>query len=71
MNSRVELLQKLRGKIGEHKMKRSSKETREKVFSEGLKEMGIDKEKFKEDLENIKKQGGLNISLDNKNVANQ
>ena len=41
------------------------------MFSEGLKEMGIDKEKFKEDLENIKKQGGLNISLDNKNVANQ
>lgn len=71
MHSRSELLQKLKGKIGEHQIKRSSKETREKVFSKGLKEMGIDKEKFKEDLENIKKQGGLNISLDNKNVVNK
>jgi hypothetical protein len=65
MPSRNELLQKLRGKIGERQIQRSSKEKREKIFSEGLKEMGIDKEKFKEDLEKIKKQGGLNISLNN------
>tara|TARA_Y100000389_G_C17456742_1_gene518645 strand:- start:989 stop:1189 length:201 start_codon:yes stop_codon:yes gene_type:complete len=65
MPSREELKQKLRDRIGEHQIKRSSKENREKVFSKGLKDMGIDEKKFKEDLENIKKQGGLNISLDN------
>ena len=60
---RKELLTKLRSKIGERKIKRSSKEVKKNILDKGLKEMGIDQEKFKEDLEKIKKQGGLELNF--------
>jgi hypothetical protein len=60
---RKELLTKLRSKIGESKIKRSSKEVKKNILDKGLKEMGIDQEKFKEDLEKIKKQGGLELNF--------
>lgn len=63
MSGREALLNKLREKIGEKGISRNTKKNKEKILDKGLKDLGIDKEKFKEDLEKIKKQGGLEINL--------
>jgi|UniRef100_A0A6C0IZ61 hypothetical protein len=63
MSGREALLNKLREKIGEKGISRTTKKNKEKILDKGLKDLGIDKEKFKEDLEKIKKQGGLEINL--------
>ena len=63
MSGREALLNKLREKIGEKGINRNTKKNKEKILDKGLKDLGIDKEKFKEDLEKIKKQGGLEINL--------
>jgi len=63
MSGREVLLNKLREKIGEKGINRSTKKNKEKILEKGLKDLGIDQEKFKEDLEKIKKQSGLEINL--------
>lgn len=62
--NKQELKAMLKAKIGEKKIQRSSKEKKEHVLDKTLKDIGIDKEKFKNDLEAIKKQGGLQINMD-------
>jgi len=66
-SNKAERLKELRllcaSKRGELQLKRSSKVCRESVFSKTLKDIGIDKDKLKKDLEEIKKQGGLEIKL--------
>ena len=61
--SSTELRNMLRAKIGEKRIQRSSKQNRENILDKTLKDIGIDKEKFKKDLEEIKKQGGLEMNL--------
>lgn len=63
MTNRKDLLASLRSKIGECKIKRSSKAVKDAELDKGLKQLGIDKEKFRTELETIKKQGGLELKL--------
>lgn len=58
MDKRQELRNKLRERIVERQIGRSSKENKEKILTDTLQSMGIDKEKFKKDLEAIQKAGG-------------
>ena len=55
----------IRTKIGEKSILRSSKDNREAILDKVLHDIGIDKEKFKADLEAIKKQGGLELNIKN------
>lgn len=63
--NREELKQNLRAKIQEKQIYRSSKNKKDKVLGETLSSMGIDKEKLKKDLEELKKQGGLSFDITN------
>jgi hypothetical protein len=54
-----ELRTKLKSKILDKNLKRSSNNRKEIMMDKNFKKMGIDKEKFKADLEAVKKQGGL------------
>ena len=61
--NREELRNRLKAKIGEKKISRSTKETKDQILGKTLKQIGIDKEKLKKDIENVKKVGGLEINL--------
>jgi hypothetical protein len=52
-----------RAKRGEKRIMRSSKKQKEAILNKTLKQIGIDKEKFKADLEAVRKQGGLEINM--------
>ena len=52
--SRHELKEKLRSKIGEKSIQRSNKKNKDKFLEESFKDLGIDKEKFLEDLKKLK-----------------
>jgi hypothetical protein len=58
-NNNTELKSKLKSKILDKNLKRSSTKRKDILMDKNLKKMGIDKEKFKADLEAVKKQGGL------------
>ena len=60
---RDELRAKLRAKIGEDRIKRSSKKQKDEILGKTLKNMGIDKDKMQKDLEAVKKQGGFTMTL--------
>ena len=62
---RKQLSNLLKSKITEKQISRSGKIQRETVLEKTLGSLGIDKDKFKADLEAIKKQGGLEISMKN------
>jgi hypothetical protein len=62
-DSRKELSNLLKSKLGEKRINRSSKLNKELILDKTLKELGIEKDKFKADLEAVKKQGGLEINL--------
>lgn len=62
-NDRKELKAKLRAKLEEGKIMRSSKQTKQQIFDKTLKSMDIDTEKLRKDMEELKKQGGLSINL--------
>ena len=62
---RKQLSNLLKSKITEKQIYRSGKIQRETVLEKTLGSLGIDKDKFKADLEAIKKQGGLEISMKN------
>ena len=53
----------LKAKIAEKRISRSSKVQKEIVLDQTLKKLGIEKDKFKADLEAVRKQGGLEINL--------
>jgi hypothetical protein len=61
--SKEELRTLLRSKIGEKRISRSSKQKKEDILNKELKKIGIDKEKFKADLEAVRVQGGLQIDM--------
>ena len=58
-----ELRASLRSKIEEKRMARGAKQHKEAVLDQTLKNIGIDKEKFKADVEAGRKQGGLEITM--------
>lgn len=62
---RKQLLDLLKSKIQDKQIGRSGKDQKEKVLEKTLGSLGIDKDKFKADLEAVKKQGGLEISMKN------
>jgi len=62
-DSRKELSNLLKSKLGEKRINRSSKLNKEIILDKTLKKLGIEKDKFKADLEAVKKQGGLEINL--------
>lgn len=62
-NDRKELKAKLRAKLEEGKIMRSTKQTKQQILDKTLKSMDIDTEKLKKDMEELKKQGGLSINL--------
>ncbi len=62
-DSRKELSNLLKSKLGEKRIDRSSKLNKELILDKTLKNLGIEKDKFKADLEAVKKQGGLEINL--------
>ena len=62
---RKQLSSLLKSKISEKQICRSGKNQKEMVLEKTLGSLGIDKDKFKADLEAIKKQGGLEISMKN------
>lgn len=62
-NRKQELRNMLKAKIGEKRIQRSTKDHKEQVLNKTLKNIGIDKEKFKKDLEELKKQGGLKVDM--------
>lgn len=60
-----ELRNLCRAKRGEMRINRSTKLQKENILDKTLKQIGIDKEKFKKDLEAVKKQGGLELNIKN------
>jgi len=56
--NRQELRQKLRSKIEERQIHRCPKEQKDKILTDTLKSLGIDKKKLMEELEIIQKAGG-------------
>ena len=62
-SNREELKKKLKEKLVENKISRSSKVAREVILEKSLKTMGIDKDKMKKDLDAVKKQGGFSLNL--------
>jgi len=63
MDKREELRQKLRYKLYEKKMQRSSNEVKNEIISKSFDKNGVDLEKLKKDLEEVKKAGGLEFKL--------
>ena len=62
---REKLRQKLRAKIGEGRISRSGKQNKERILSKTLKHHGLNLKKLKDDIEALKKQGGLTFTLPN------
>ena len=58
-----ELSKLLKAKLGEKCIGRSSKKAKEEILTKTLNHLGIEKDKFKADLEAVKKQGGLEINM--------
>ena len=56
--ARRELRNKLRDRINEKKIGRTTKENKDKILTDTLKTMGIDKERLMRDLETMKNAGG-------------
>ncbi len=63
MDNREKLRQKLRSKIGQSRLSRNSKESKEAILEKTLAKMGLDKEKLKADIAAVKKQGGFTLDL--------
>jgi hypothetical protein len=62
-NEREELKKRLKARIEEGKISRSSKLAKQDILDKTLKNMGIDKEKLEKDMEEVRKQGGFSINL--------
>jgi hypothetical protein len=66
MSSREDLRKKLKEKLEQKQLQRTSKKVVEKKMSDCLETLNIDFEKFKKDLETVNKSGGLTINTTNK-----
>lgn len=53
----------LREVLGAKKIERSSKQNREKVLRETLGSIGIDKDRFMEDMEKVRKEQGNKVEM--------
>lgn len=62
-SSKEELRKKLREKIGEKKINRNKKQSKETILKNTLGKMGIDSVKLKEDLEKVNKEKGFSINI--------
>jgi len=62
-NKREELRAKLRAKLSESKINRSSKKQKDQILTTTLKDMGIDKDRLTADMEAVKKEGGFTLNL--------
>jgi len=62
-SSKEELRKKLREKIGEKKINRNTKQSKETILKNTLGKMGIDSVKLKEDLEKVNKEKGFSINI--------
>ena len=60
---RKELREKLREKILHRQISRGSREKQEHMLEKTFAKFGIDKDKLKDDIEAINKQGGLTINI--------
>jgi len=61
--TKKELREMLKAKISEKRIQRSSKVVRESILKKTLKDIGIDKDKFKADLASVQKQGGFTLEM--------
>jgi len=61
-----ELRDLLHAKIGEKRIQRSSKTAKEHTLERTLRTLGIDKDKFKADVDAVQKQGGFTMTMNNK-----
>jgi len=61
--SRNDLLISLKSKLQDKQIDRNGKKQKELFLEKNLEKIGIDKNKFKADLEAVKKQGGLEINM--------
>ena len=62
-DKREELRAKLRAKLSESKINRSSKKQKDQILTTTLKDMGIDKDRLTADMEAVKKEGGFTLNL--------
>jgi hypothetical protein len=62
-SSKEDLRKKLRDRIGEKKINRNKKQSKETILKNTLAKMGIDSEKLKEDLEKVNKENGFSINI--------
>lgn len=60
-----ELRERLRAKISEKKIDRFGKKQKEITLEKSLQDLNIDYKKFRNDLENVKKEGGLTLNIKN------
>lgn len=58
-DERNNLKSKLKMKISDQSLRRSSKIKKETLIDKNLKKLGVDKEKLKNDIEALKAQGGF------------
>tara|TARA_B110000971_G_C19577249_1_gene305734 strand:+ start:180 stop:386 length:207 start_codon:yes stop_codon:yes gene_type:complete len=63
VTNKSELRDKLKSKLEEQKITRSSKFSKEIILKESLKKMGIDRDKLKKDMIEVNKKGGLSFNL--------
>ena len=61
--NKEELRKTLRAKIEEKRISRSGKKQKEKILEKTMQEMDLNYAELKEDLEKIKKKGGLYLTL--------
>jgi hypothetical protein len=60
---RDELKQKLKDKLFESQMERIPSKVRNNILEKSLKNIGIDKDKLKLDLNNLNRHGGFTMDL--------
>jgi hypothetical protein len=54
----------LRAEIAKKRLERLNKHAKEQVLDRTMKKFGIDKEKFKQDLDAVTKAGGFKVELE-------
>jgi hypothetical protein len=62
---REELKQKLKDKLFESQMERIPSKVRNNILEKSLKNIGINKDKLKLDLDNLNRQGGFTMDIKN------
>jgi hypothetical protein len=55
----------LKDKLNMNRFHRQTKKTKQNVMDKSLEKLGIDKDKLSKDLEEVKKQGGLEFTVKN------